>query len=617
MRIPSAFAPVPPSVMQKPNGIVCSLQHIAVYLPLEKLHVRAEIVDVSATVTLTQTFWQCSPLSASRAKYVFPVPARAAVCGFEMRTEDGRFITAVAKEREEAKREHEQAIQQGMMTGLVEHVTDDVFTISLGSLPSLQMITTKLTYVLDLMDDNLSDQIRFQLPICVGARYGTLPAGMREAKSIPPERISITTEVYMKGAIQSITSPSHSTLNILPDTGAHVASPVRRRVAEFRSPSFLSRDFVLSIKAEGLDSPRCFAQRGSDGSIAMQLTMVPKFDLPILAKQEYIFVVDRSGSMRGDRIETAKRTLVMLLRALPSRGTTFNIYSFGSHCDSLWRESVEYASSTLEEATRHIDGMSANYGGTEIRAALEEVFQCCSSWSPTACFVLTDGEAYDNDRTFDTVTKAVDGAKEGAKLRVFTLGIGETASTATCEGIARAGNGVCLMATTSESIIAKCSKLVKASRTEILRNVSVDWGIPRQLMDTAEKADVQNAPFRQAPSKLSSIYAGNRFIVFALTKDEKIEIPSEVVIRALRESGEELKFVVSVEEISSVQHEPKRPLIHTLAARRLITDLEDRNAPFRTKAAIVHLGEQYQLASQYTSFIAVEERSQESLLSPV
>ncbi len=42
-----------------------------------------------------------------------------------MHTEDGRSITAVAKEKEEARREHEQAMQQGRMTGLVEHVTDD------------------------------------------------------------------------------------------------------------------------------------------------------------------------------------------------------------------------------------------------------------------------------------------------------------------------------------------------------------------------------------------------------------------------------------------------------------------------------------------------------------
>ena len=34
-------------------------------------------------------------------------------------------MTAVAKEKEAAKMEHSQAIQQGRMTGLVEHVTDD------------------------------------------------------------------------------------------------------------------------------------------------------------------------------------------------------------------------------------------------------------------------------------------------------------------------------------------------------------------------------------------------------------------------------------------------------------------------------------------------------------
>ena len=82
-----------------------------------------------------------------------------------MRTEDGRVVTAVSKEKEAAKREHEQAIQQGRMTGLVEHVTDDgmvtgfdrdgvlidvctVFTISLGCLPQLQIITTKLTVLM-------------------------------------------------------------------------------------------------------------------------------------------------------------------------------------------------------------------------------------------------------------------------------------------------------------------------------------------------------------------------------------------------------------------------------------------------------------------------------------
>lgn len=59
------------------------------------------------------------------AKYVFPVPARAAICGFEMIAEDGTVITALVKEKEEAYIDFKEALHQGYMAGLVEHVTDD------------------------------------------------------------------------------------------------------------------------------------------------------------------------------------------------------------------------------------------------------------------------------------------------------------------------------------------------------------------------------------------------------------------------------------------------------------------------------------------------------------
>ena len=76
-------------------------------------------------MTLTQSFWQWSTDGGAQAQYVFPIPARAAVCAFEMRTEDGRTIKAIAKEKDTARKEHEQAIEQGKLTGLVEYVSDD------------------------------------------------------------------------------------------------------------------------------------------------------------------------------------------------------------------------------------------------------------------------------------------------------------------------------------------------------------------------------------------------------------------------------------------------------------------------------------------------------------
>lgn len=117
---------------------------------------------VSAVVRVTQDFWQYSDEPVPSASYVFPVPAHAAVCGFEMRSQDGKVIKAVAKEREQARKEHEAAIQEGQMTGLVQHATDDgdhsfrqrisllltvisVFLISLGVLPAKQQLTTVIT----------------------------------------------------------------------------------------------------------------------------------------------------------------------------------------------------------------------------------------------------------------------------------------------------------------------------------------------------------------------------------------------------------------------------------------------------------------------------------------
>lgn len=57
---------------------------------------------------------------------------------------------------------------------------------------------------------------------------------------------------------------------------------------------------------------------------------------------EMIFIVDRSGSMSGSRIEQVKNTLQIFLRSL-SEGTMFNIIGFGSSTQHLFKEgSVEY-----------------------------------------------------------------------------------------------------------------------------------------------------------------------------------------------------------------------------------------------------------------------------------
>jgi uncharacterized protein with von Willebrand factor type A (vWA) domain len=53
---------------------------------------------------------------------------------------------------------------------------------------------------------------------------------------------------------------------------------------------------------------------------------------------EYIFLLDRSGSMSGNRMEKAKSALILFLKSLPE-DTYFNIVSFGNNSKNIFDKS--------------------------------------------------------------------------------------------------------------------------------------------------------------------------------------------------------------------------------------------------------------------------------------
>jgi hypothetical protein len=203
------------------------------------------------------------------------------------------------------------------------------------------------------------DQVRFQLPYYVGQRYGIPPEGLDSAVQPAPgkTRISVTVDIQMSGRIEEIRSSSHDSEIEQTPYDTHLGRASRRRTTiRYQSESYLDRDFILSIRAKDLDKPRCFVEVRKDSrhrypdSLALQLTLVPRTKLPSIRSQRYLFLVDRSGSMSQDnRIETARDTLILLLKMIPE-GSTFNIFSFGSTCAS-WRSKSElYTKYALQDA---------------------------------------------------------------------------------------------------------------------------------------------------------------------------------------------------------------------------------------------------------------------------
>jgi hypothetical protein len=140
---------------------------------------------------------------------------------------------------------------------------------------------------MDLLDDELKNEVRLQLPMSVGSRYGTAPPSLSTAASASDTtRLRITVDIQMSGVIHNVSCPTHD-VALSPFVTSTGQTSRRRKTAKIRSRTFLKRSFVLTVNADGLDAPRCFAERDprSSGAIAMQLTMIPKINLPPVPTQ--------------------------------------------------------------------------------------------------------------------------------------------------------------------------------------------------------------------------------------------------------------------------------------------------------------------------------------------
>ncbi|KAL4261057.1 VWFA domain-containing protein [Pleurotus pulmonarius] len=579
-------------------------------LPLIDAQVTAMALDVSSRVTITQVYLNEASSGTGPAKFMFSVPQNATICAFEARKSNGEVTTWKSRASEDGPHQYEIEGQ-------------DTFIMPVGSIPSNGTIEVKLNYVASLFSENNAnlDDIRLIIPAHAGEPSGPRRHSTQaEGNTILRIRVDIQTAGYLLQVI----SPSH---RIEKRDQLYTASDQndtfrrRRTKIVYESTNFLSKDFVLSIQAEGLDGPRCFAEplvrdehshHGLD-TVAFCLTVVPKSVIPRLPLQEYLFVIDRSTSMRGSRIEIAKETLCKLLRSLPSEGTKFNVLSFAQHVDQHRPQSVVFKPPTLSNAITYVRGLTTDQNGTNIRGALQAAFRRSDRAMPTSIFLLTDGEAkvMDREGTLEDVRVAVQAASTSAPIRVFTLGIGVTVAKDLCMAMAKTGNGVCLLAPHADGIWSQCTRLFHAGGAPFITGVAIDWGIPLENLQSkspvhsmAIRQDAAASALQQSPSLISDLHAGSRFCVYAIASVKEISVPQVVTISGqIGDHGEHFEVVAPVHISGLEDTDPGTPLIHTLAARELIREYDEQLT--HNKVTITQLGEAYNIETQHTSFVAI------------
>jgi hypothetical protein len=173
---------------------------------------------------------------------------------------------------------------------------NDVFLIRLGNVAATETITVDITLVGELELDTELNGLRYTLPNSVAPRYGVHEyhyAGYNGyGFSADVQGIFVTVDVLLeKGSIlRELQSPSHyvkESLGRMSSTpaDAYTFDPSRASASLRLVKSdhdLFERDFVLVVKAGGLDNPRALLETHLTlpGQRDLMATLVPKFGLP-------------------------------------------------------------------------------------------------------------------------------------------------------------------------------------------------------------------------------------------------------------------------------------------------------------------------------------------------
>ena len=578
--------------------------------PLRHTEVRGAISGFLARVNVTQKFENMATQKIE-AVYSFPLPENAAVDDMTIQI-GARTVRGVIRKKEDARAIYEQAKQTGHVAALLDQERPNIFTQSVANILPGEQVTVTISYLQTLEYD--SGAYQFVFPMVVAPRYipgapvGKQAGGWAPDTNKVPDASKITPPITSKGTraghdisielaldagvpLMQLSSVSHEI--DVDRTGASSATVKLKNLSEIPN-----KDFILKYDVAGEQIADAVLSQGESrvvsrakGATGGYFTMIlqPPAQLPEsdITPKELVFVLDTSGSMMGFPIEKAKELINHALDGLYP-GDTFNLITFSGSTRILFREPV-YPTAENIRKTREVLNSQSGAGGTEMMSAIRAALVPSDSQDHlrVVCF-LTDGEVGNDLDIIGEIQKH-------PNARVFAYGIGNSVNRFLITSMAKAGRGDSEVVTLNEKADAAAHRLYQRLRAPVLTDVSIDWhGLPVDEV---------------YPKQIPDLFTGKPLIVSG-----RYTAPSDgaIVIHGKR-AGENFTREIPVHFSSNTNADST---LSSFWARRKIDDLMSQDwAGLQTgtvkpevQQEITRLGLSYRLMTQFTSFVAVEER---------
>ena len=174
----------------------------------------------------------------------------------------------------------------------------------------------------------------------------------------------------------------------------------------------------------------------------------------------FVFCIDRSGSMYGGRMTMAKQSLLYFIHSLPDTKSKFDIISFGDYYTSLFDKFLKVKQKYTEKAVSKIENFDADMGCTYLKGGLEHIIHLArKSKKKTRVFIITDGYLFDKEECLHLIEES---ANE-FDIKYFSLGIGDECDEELVREIADKGYGKFEFSKKENDIVEKVIYLLESS----------------------------------------------------------------------------------------------------------------------------------------------------------
>ena len=384
---------------------------------------------------------------------------------------------------------YEEIVRQNRDPALLEWLGTGMFRTNVFPVPPAASRTVSLRYsTLCRKQHGLTD---FLFPLST-AKY----------TSHPLEKVSVRLTIESHDAIKNIYSPTHAVEIRRPDDR-------RATVTYLGKNEVPSSDFrVLHDVGRGKLSARVLSyrpERGEDGYFLLLAS--PEIQSPDQKPQPktVMFVIDRSGSMSGKKIEQVQAALKQVLNIL-HKGDLFNIVAYDDQVEAFRPELQRLDDDTRRAALGFVEGLYAG-GTTDIDAALRIALgQLQDSRRPTYIVFLTDGLPTAGEVNVQRIVAATQKENQ-VHARLFVFGVGYDVNARFLDKLARENFGQSEYVLPSQDIEECVGKLAKHIESPVLTGLRLEFAF-----DTL-RAEEGPAVSRVYPKGSFDLFAGEQLAV--------------------------------------------------------------------------------------------------------